>query len=197
MRDTLCPGLEATMTYIVGPERTVPHLLPESEHFAGMPAVLATGYLVGLIEWTCMLALDGHLDSGEQTLGVHVDLSHDAPTPPGSTVTVEVELTAVERRQLTFTVHAVDDVETICRGTHRRAVIDADRFHARLHQRTGDVLERGVAERDDGVVGSDGQEPFHGAPPVRRGWSAAAAVPAGWFALLVVALDHRQVRHLT
>lgn len=135
MRDTVRPGLHTTRTYSIGPERTVPRLLPESEHFAAMPAVLATGYLIGLVEWTCMLALDEHLDPGEQTLGIHVDLSHDAPTPPGRTVTIEVELTAVEGRQLTFTVRADDDVATICRGTHRRAVIDTDRFHARLDQR--------------------------------------------------------------
>lgn len=89
-----------------------------------------------------MHALDGHLDAEEQTLGVHVDLSHDAPTPPGSTVTIEVKLTAVDRRQLTFTVHAVDDAATICRGTHCRAVIDTNRFHARLNQRVGGVSER-------------------------------------------------------
>lgn len=139
MRDTVRPGLNTTRTYTVGPERTVPRLLPESEHFAAMPAVLATGYLIGLVEWTCMLALAEHLDPAEQTLGIHVDLSHDAPTPPGSTVTIEVELTAVDGRQLTFTVRANDDAATICRGTHRRAVIDTDRFHARLDQRASKV----------------------------------------------------------
>ncbi|MEU6712345.1 hypothetical protein ABZ897_12775 [Nonomuraea sp. NPDC046802] len=60
--------------------RTVPHLLPESDYFAALPSVLATGYLVGVVEWTCMRALDGHLEDDEQTLGVHVDLSHQAPT---------------------------------------------------------------------------------------------------------------------
>lgn len=137
MRDTLRTGLTATLTYTVPPERTVPHLLPEPEKFAAMPAVLATGYLVGLVEWTCMLVLDGHLDDGEQTLGVHVDLSHDAPTPPGSTVTIDAELTAVERRQLSFTVHASDDTATVCRGTHRRATIDTTRFLTRLRERVG------------------------------------------------------------
>lgn len=135
MRDTLRPGLTATLTYTVPPERTVPHLLPESDAFAAMPRVLATGYLVGIVEWTCMLALDGHLDDTEQTLGVHVDLSHDAPTPPQATLTVDVGLTEVDRRQLTFTVHAYDDVATICRGTHRRAVIDTERFRTRLEER--------------------------------------------------------------
>lgn len=136
MRASLRPGLTARLDYVVPAERTVPHLLPESDEFAALPAVLATGYLVGIVEWACMQALRGHLDGGEQTLGVHVDLSHEAPTPPGAVLTVHVELAAVEGRQLTFTVHAEDADATVCRGTHRRAVIDADRFRRRLTGRS-------------------------------------------------------------
>jgi len=131
MRDTLRPGLTATLTYEVAEDRTVAHLLPEASEFADMPQVLATGYLVGLVEWTCMRALDGHLDDSERTVGVHVDLSHDAPTPPHRAVTVDVELTAVDGRQLTFDVRARDDANDISRGTHRRAVIHLARFEAR------------------------------------------------------------------
>ncbi|WP_431914621.1 thioesterase family protein [Nonomuraea jabiensis] len=136
MHPSLQPGLTARLDYMVPAERTVPHLLPESGYFAAMPEVLATGYLVGIVEWTCMRALQGHLEDGEQTLGVHVDLSHEAPTPPGSTLTVQAELVAVEGRQLTFTVHAHDEAATVCRGTHRRAVIDTARFQARLNGRS-------------------------------------------------------------
>jgi fluoroacetyl-CoA thioesterase len=131
----LRPGLAARLEYVVPDERTVPHLLPEAELFAAMPAVLATGYLVAIVEWTCMRAIDGHLQAGEQTLGTYVDLSHQAPTPPGRTLTVDAELSAVDGRQLTFTVVAQDDAATVCRGTHRRTVIDAERFNARIRAR--------------------------------------------------------------
>jgi fluoroacetyl-CoA thioesterase len=131
MRDTLRPGLAATLTYQVAEDRTVSHLLPESAEFADMPQVLATGYLVGLVEWTCIRAIGGHLDDSERTVGIHIDLSHDAPTPPNRTVTIDVELTAVEGRTLTFAVHGRDDAADICRGTHRRAVIHLARFEAR------------------------------------------------------------------
>ncbi|GAB3449619.1 thioesterase family protein [Actinophytocola sediminis] len=135
MKDSLQPGLIGRLEYVVPAERTVPHLLPESAEFAALPAVLATGFLVGIVEWTCIRALAGHLDEGEQTLGVHVDLSHEAPTPVGSPLTVQAELTSVEGRQLTFTVHAFDDAATVCQGVHRRAVIDTERFLARLSKR--------------------------------------------------------------
>lgn len=59
-------------------------MAPESDEIAALPAVLATGFLVGIVEWACIRALAGHLDDGEQTLGVHVDLSHEAPTPVGA-----------------------------------------------------------------------------------------------------------------
>lgn len=132
MKSSLRPGLAARLDYLVPDERTVPHLLPESDQFAVLPKVLATGYLVAIVEWTCMRVIDGHLESGEQTLGIHVDLSHEAPTPPGSPLTVQAELQRVDGRQLTFSVHAADDAATVCRGTHRRAVIDAERFRTRI-----------------------------------------------------------------
>ncbi|MBP2327758.1 fluoroacetyl-CoA thioesterase [Kibdelosporangium banguiense] len=135
MRDTLAPGLHATFDYPVPAERTVPHLLPEAAEFAAMPYVLATGYLVGLVEWTCMRALADHLEPTERTLGVHVDLSHEAPTPPDHIVTIDVELTRMEGRILTFEVTARDEAAVVCRGTHRRAVIDLDRFERKLSAR--------------------------------------------------------------
>jgi fluoroacetyl-CoA thioesterase len=136
MEPTLIPGLCAKMNYQVPETRTVPYLLPEAEQFAGMPHVLATGYLVGLVEWSCMQALDGHLDPSEQSVGVHVDLSHEAPTPPGSTVTIDVTVTAVEGPTVTFTVTARDDAAVVCRGQHRRAVVDWKVFQDKLAART-------------------------------------------------------------
>lgn len=135
MRASLREGLTAQLTYTVPQERTVPHLLPESRYFSVLPAVLATGYLVGIVEWACMSVLNGHLDDDEQTLGIHVDLTHEAPTPVGGLLTVEATLTAVEGKRLTFSVHGFDEAATVCRGVHRRAVIQTDRFAQRLKNR--------------------------------------------------------------
>lgn len=51
-------------------------------------------------------------------------ISHDAPTLPGATVTVEVTLSGVAGRSLTFDVQASDDNGVISAGTHRRGIID-------------------------------------------------------------------------
>jgi fluoroacetyl-CoA thioesterase len=136
MRDTLRAGLRHTFTYRVPESKLVPALYPEASEFRAMPRVFATGFLIGLVEWTCIQAVNPHLDwPREQTVGTKVELSHSAPTPPGKDVVVDVELTAVEGRRLVFRVSARDDAATICEGTHERFVIDAEKFNARLAPR--------------------------------------------------------------
>ncbi|MBB1515884.1 thioesterase family protein [Tessaracoccus sp. MC1679] len=132
MKASLRPGVSHTMRYLVPENRTVPHLLPESADFAAMPEVLATGYMVGIIEWACMEALHSHLDDGEITLGTHVDLSHQAPTVPGSTVVIDVTVTRVDGRQVAFDVRAHDEHAVISAGTHGRVVVNRERFVSRL-----------------------------------------------------------------
>jgi fluoroacetyl-CoA thioesterase len=121
MKDTLQPGLGFRFSFPVPANRTVPHLLPESPEFQAMPEVLASGFMVGLIEWACIQAVNPHLDwPREQTVGVGFQLSHTAATPPGLTVTVNVKLEKMEGRKLTFAVRAEDDVDLISEGIHER-----------------------------------------------------------------------------
>lgn len=137
MRSTLQVGLSASEQYVVTPDLTVPNLLPNAPAFRVMPRVLATGYMIGLIEWTCIKAVRGHLDDGEQSLGVHVNLSHEAPSPIGSCVTIDVKLIELDGRSMVWEVHSYDEVATICKGTHGRAVINRAKFDARLEGREG------------------------------------------------------------
>ena len=123
------PGLAYEFRYTVPESKTVPALYPEAAEFQEMPRVLATGFLVGLLEWACIQAVKPHLDwPREQTVGTHIDVSHSAATPPGLEVLVKVTLTRVDGRRLFFDVEAHDDVELISRGTHERVIIDRARF---------------------------------------------------------------------
>ena len=129
MKDSLKAGLTGTLAFPVTASKTVPHLYPEAPEFAPMPAVLATGYLVGLVEWACMRLVVPHLDwPREQSVGIDIRLSHQAPTPPGLTVTVRATLLRVDGRRLHFEVSAHDGVDEVAKGTHDRAVIDTARF---------------------------------------------------------------------
>jgi fluoroacetyl-CoA thioesterase len=136
MKDTLKPGLTHRFQFRIPPSKTVPHLYPESQMFREMPEVLATGYLVGLVEWACIEALRPHLDwPREQSLGTHVNLSHLAASPPGLTVTVDVRLDRVDGRKLSFSITAHDGVDMISEGTHERVVIDSARFTAKVDEK--------------------------------------------------------------
>lgn len=140
MKTSLVPGITFTHAFNIPVSKTVPALYPESDEFLAMPEVFATGFLVGLLEWTCIKAINPHLDwPGEQTVGTHVDVSHVAATPPGLTVTATATLVSVEGRKLTFAVEAHDGVDVISRGMHERFVIDKGKF------------DRKVAEKSDGA----------------------------------------------
>jgi fluoroacetyl-CoA thioesterase len=133
VKPTLQPGLTHEFKFTVPDAKTVPHLYPESASFQEMPRVLATGYLVGLMEWACIEAVKPYLDwPREQSLGTRVDFSHIAATPPGLTITVNVRLDRVEGRKLTFTLSAHDGIDTISEGTHERHVIDVERFNSKV-----------------------------------------------------------------
>ena len=132
MKDTLRAGIKASFSYTVPDDKTVPHLFRDAAEMADMPEVFATGFMVALMEWTCLQALAPHLDDGEGSVGIHVDISHDAATPPGMTVTVDVEATEVEGRKVWFSVRAHDGVDQIGEGYHQRAIVDWEKFKARV-----------------------------------------------------------------
>ena len=131
MKETLKPGLTFEFAYTVPEDKTVPCLFPDIPEGKEMPEVLATGYMVGLFEFACIKAVNPHIDwPREQTVGIHVNLSHTAATPPGLTVTVKGTLEKVEGRKLRFSLTADDGVDEISSGTHDRFVIDAAKFNS-------------------------------------------------------------------
>jgi fluoroacetyl-CoA thioesterase len=129
MTNDIKPGIEHTFTYTVPESKMIPEVFPESDYFQEMPDVLASGYYVALVEWACIEMLEPYLDwPEEQTVGTHFDLSHEVPTPSGTTITIDVQITDVEGRQLTIDVDAKDEVERIGQGTHKRYIVDREQF---------------------------------------------------------------------
>jgi fluoroacetyl-CoA thioesterase len=121
LKNTLKPGIRYEHKFVVPVSKTVPALYPESQEFVAMPEVFATGFLVGFLEWACIKAINPHLDwPNEQTVGTHIDISHEAATPPGFEVTATVELIKVEGKKLVFAVEAHDEVDLISKGLCER-----------------------------------------------------------------------------
>ena len=136
MKDSLKPGLTYQFKYEVPENKTVPHLYPEAAEFQQMPRVLATGFMVGLFEWTCIQAVNPHIDwPDEQTVGIGINLNHLAATPPGLTVNVKVLLEEVDGRKLVFSIVADDGIDKISQGTHERFIIDAAKFNAKVFEK--------------------------------------------------------------
>ena len=120
MKDGLAPGLTHIQTYVTTPAMRATQLTAD---------VFSTPAMIGLMEGTCVRLMASFLDENEQTVGIHVDVRHMAPTKIGQSVTVTVELLEVKDKKVKLAVSAVNDqVVKIGEGTHRRAVINTKQF---------------------------------------------------------------------
>jgi fluoroacetyl-CoA thioesterase len=125
----ITPGLIGKATLIVEETHTASHL------GSGGVEVLATPVMIALMEDAARSTVDSKLDQGQLSVGVNLNVSHLAATPVGMRVTARAELVAVDGRRLTFNVEAHDEQEKIGEGTHMRAIINLDRFMARIHEK--------------------------------------------------------------
>jgi fluoroacetyl-CoA thioesterase len=81
------------------------------------------------MEGTCVRLVAPFLNDNEQTVGIHVDVRHMAPTKIGQSVTITVDLLEVKDNKMRFKVSAVNDQNVkIGEGTHRRALINTKHF---------------------------------------------------------------------
>ena len=133
MSPDLKPGLRFEWRYTVPERATVPQLYQDTAFCRDMPDVLATGYMVGMMELACVHGMMPFVDwPREQSVGIQVSFDHFSPTPPGMTLSIKGEVLEVQGRRVRFRVEAWDDVDKICEGTHERIVIDPEKFNARV-----------------------------------------------------------------
>ena len=103
--------------------------------YPNLPDVFATPFLGGLMERVSAELIDKHLEPGQQSVGISMDLKHSAATPLGMGIRVQTRIISVEGRKLTFQLEAFDDVEKIGEATHERFIIQADKFNARVAEK--------------------------------------------------------------
>ena len=102
----------------------------------GMPAVLSTPQLVGLIERTARESLVPFLEGNERTVGVEIEIRHLAPTPLGKQVTIIARVIHTEAKLVDFQFEVRDEHEIIARGLHKRAVITVESFARRVARKS-------------------------------------------------------------
>ena len=115
-------------------------LIVEPQHcidFAtdGMPAVLSTPQLIGLLERTARQTLQPFLEPDERSVGIEIELRHLAATPLGQQVTCTARVISVDGTQVGFQIEARDQHELIARGLHKRAVIRVESFAKRVQRK--------------------------------------------------------------
>lgn len=99
------------------------------------PAVLATARMVALMEIASARLLKPHLAEGELSVGVQVETTHTAPTPPGAQVTATARYVGREGKLFLFEVVACDSGGEIGRARHKRAVVNTQRLQNTAQRR--------------------------------------------------------------
>jgi fluoroacetyl-CoA thioesterase len=111
------PGTTAEVEVIVTPDRTA-----DAMGNRGVQ-VLATPFLIGLLEDAAGAVLKPHLASGAATVGTMVDMRHLAATPVGMKVRARATLLETDGRRFVFAVEAWDAKEKVAEGRHERFVV--------------------------------------------------------------------------
>ena len=125
MKSSLAPGARTTRKITVDEPRTIAFLGEEGR-------VYSTPSMVKDVEYTAKELLDGHIDDGESTVGIHISIDHLGATPLGAWVEVSLEVTEIDRRKVTIEAEVRDSVEVVGRGRHVRFVIDIERHRKNL-----------------------------------------------------------------
>lgn len=116
-------------------EQTVTEELTAAAVGSGALPVFGTPFMAAMMENAAMTCLQNFLEEGHGSVGTHLDISHDAPTPIGMKVWAEAEIVSVSEngKMVDFAVKAWDEKGPIGAGTHTRAIIKSDKFLAKCN----------------------------------------------------------------
>ena len=116
-------------------EQTVTEALTAEAVGSGALPVFGTPFMAAMMENAALTVLQSFLEEGQGSVGTHLDISHDAPTPVGMKVFAEAEITGVSEngKMVDFQVSAWDEKGPIVKGTHTRAIIKNETFLAKCN----------------------------------------------------------------
>ncbi len=117
-------GTKCQLTQTVSEELTASHV------GSGALPVFATPCMAAMMENAACVCLQSFLEQGQGSVGTHLDITHDAPSPVGMQVWAEAEIAAVSEngRMVEFKVSAWDEKGPIGSGVHTRAIIQNEKF---------------------------------------------------------------------
>ena len=115
-------GMKAEVGTLVEREDTA------KEVGSGDLLVYATPCMVALMEGAACDAIAEALGDTQTTVGIALNIEHTSATPVGLDVRAEAEVTAVEGKVITFAARAFDEVGEIGHGTHKRVIVNSQKF---------------------------------------------------------------------
>lgn len=95
---------------------------------SGSLLVYSTPCMVALMEGAACEAIAEVLEEGQTTVGIELNIQHLSATPVGHEVRAEATVTAVEGKIITFALHAFDEAGEIGKGTHKRCIVNSQKF---------------------------------------------------------------------
>ena len=102
---------------------------------SGALLVYATPCMVALMEGAACEAIAEALGENQTTVGTALNIEHISATPVGLDVRAEATVTAVDGKVITFDVKAFDEAGEIGHGTHKRVVINSQKFLERAYNK--------------------------------------------------------------
>jgi len=137
MKPTLHQGLTGSATITVTEAMTAPAFAGLFASFTSAPPALSTLALLGFIEQASVDLIAPHLDAGEFSVGVDVQLTHTVPSPVGARLTADLEVLQVEPKSCLLAVTVSDQESIVSIGQHRRAILNRERFDQKLREKAG------------------------------------------------------------
>ena len=102
---------------------------------SGSLLVYATPCMVALMEGAACDAIAEVLPEDKTSVGIQLNIAHLSATPVGLDVRAEAVVTEVDGNTITFEITAYDESGKIGEGTHKRAIVNIQRFLDRTYSK--------------------------------------------------------------
>ncbi len=132
MKESLQTGLKKSARIEVDRARTI--------DFVDDCLVYSTPNLIHDMEDTCRNLILEHIEEGEDSVGTCVKMDHTGATLDGMWVEINVEVSEVNGRRISFEFTARDALEQVANGQHSRFVIDTASTAKRLKAKAAKAI---------------------------------------------------------
>ena len=95
--------------------------------------VLSTPSLIAFMENGAKELVKERLEDGTTTVGININVNHLQATKIGDEVNVEVKLVSIDNSILSFEIKAYDSWGLIGEGTHKRCVVNVEKFLSKVN----------------------------------------------------------------